>query len=475
MHDLLVSKNGIALPKSHGLRLSIERYKTRLSAEFTRARIQAKAASLDQWKALLGAEEEDAVHDGPPKRPRWVRINSSLTGVKPADVLKEYKSITLSEVMQARPNPACFAYDTNIENLVAFPSGTDLTSTRLYESGQIILQDKASCFPATLLDPTADDGDIIDACAAPGNKTTHLAALLAQSHASRRQKPDQTIYAVERDKGRAITLQKMVNKARANHNGLVQCLPNQDFLRLDPTEERFSKVGAILLDPSCSGSGIVGRDDDTARDPPLILPERKSKASQAKSKTNKQRRSKSAETPAQAAPKDAEDQTEVEDEVDEPPVEARDLEDRLKKLSNFQTSMILQAMKFPRARKIVYSTCSVHVTENESVVGRVLKSKQAVDGGWTVLRREDQVEGLRQWHQRGDIDAVRQLLVANSEGKSLQQSLSAEELGDACIRCSKGTMDGTMGFFTVGFVRAAEELHSYFSHEDEEWEGFSDE
>lgn len=35
----------------------------------------------------------------------------------------------------------------------------------------------------------------------------------------------------------------------------------QDFLEVDPLDRRYSGVTAILLDPSCSGSGIVSTPD----------------------------------------------------------------------------------------------------------------------------------------------------------------------------------------------------------------------
>lgn len=47
------------------------------------------------------------------------------------------------------------------------------------QSGKIILQDKASCFPAIALSPPdEEDVQVIDATAAPGNKTTLLSALM---------------------------------------------------------------------------------------------------------------------------------------------------------------------------------------------------------------------------------------------------------------------------------------------------------
>jgi putative methyltransferase len=58
--------------------------------------------------------------------------------------------------------------------------------SKLVSSGKIVLQDKSSCFSALALvhgsESTSTDqanaGDIIDATAAPGNKTLHLAALV---------------------------------------------------------------------------------------------------------------------------------------------------------------------------------------------------------------------------------------------------------------------------------------------------------
>jgi len=122
--------------------------------------------------------------------------------------------------------------------------------------GELIIQDKASCFPAYLLDPKPEDESVIDACAAPGNKTTHLAALLSASYPSStsvtvtKQRPNtrhQQIIAFERDQERSKILQKMVTLAKADKLATIRS--GQDFLQQDPKE--FRHVGALLLDPSC--------------------------------------------------------------------------------------------------------------------------------------------------------------------------------------------------------------------------------
>ena len=72
-----------------------------------------------------------------------------------------------------------FARDPHIADLLLFPPDTQFVDDPFYREGKIILQDKASCFPAFILAPPAEKNTVtIDATAAPGNKTSHLAALM---------------------------------------------------------------------------------------------------------------------------------------------------------------------------------------------------------------------------------------------------------------------------------------------------------
>jgi hypothetical protein len=72
-----------------------------------------------------------------------------------------------------------FARDDHIPELLLFSPQAQFHDDISYKTGKVILQDKASCFPAFVLDPPAsEDSVVIDATAAPGNKTSHLSALM---------------------------------------------------------------------------------------------------------------------------------------------------------------------------------------------------------------------------------------------------------------------------------------------------------
>lgn len=46
--------------------------------------------------------------------------------------------------------------------------------------------------------------------------------------------------------------------------------------------------------------------------------------------------------------------------------------ERIQKLQYYQTKLLRHAMKFPSAKRIVYSTCSINPEENEDVVAEAL-------------------------------------------------------------------------------------------------------
>jgi len=255
----------------------------------------------------------------------------------------------------------------------------------------------------------------------------------------------------------------------ADGDKMIDVRASQDFLMLDPKDKNFQDVTALLLDPSCSGSGIVGRDANAASlSVVLTLPSLPSAAANPPSKTSliKKRKRQDPENPGsrperpEKTPKIATDTTEENplSAPADPSISAAEAEEalqkRLKNLSLFQLKLLKHAMSFPAATRITYSTCSVHATENESVVLRALCSEVAKRQGWKVMRRSEQVEGLREWERRGDLQSTQELLQGLTEKGELEDvEIDAEEVAEACIRCAKGTDEGTMGFFVCGFIR----------------------
>lgn len=368
--------------------------------------------------------------------PRWVRVNALRTSVEEQvkTTFAQYKALESIEDLLAKgmmvENTKFMHIDKHVPDLLAFSPTEDLTKTAAYRNGLIILQDKASCFPAYLLGPPTKGMDCIDACAAPGNKTTHMAAIIQSMEPKRKF----TIYACERDKHRAKTLQSMVTVAGANSS--VRVKAGQDFLELDPTNPTWNNVSSILLDPSCSGSGIVGRDDELT----VTLPRSGDVA--AATSTKKRKRKTSVVPAAEISTQEKADVV-----VEETPT---DSSTRLDALTHFQLKLLLHAFQFSNATRITYSTCSIHDQENEHVAMKALLSSVAMNRGWRILPRDQQVSGMAAWNIRGHQSACKE--ISQSHG-GLHGAFSAGDVADACMRCEKGTKEGTQGFFVAAFAR----------------------
>lgn len=471
-HDLLLSKKGIALPAKHGLSATVTRHKARLSAELTKTRLRKGFATIDALRVHVN-EAASSEEDGSQKyaHPRWIRINTLRS------TLEEQLSTTFAELERVssvkgvsnRISKAIYV-DEHIPNLVAVSPSVNFTSSKPYREGKLIFQDKASCFPAYLLNPASDDGDIIDACAAPGNKTTHLAAIL-RSH----QGEGARVIACEKDAFRSKTLQKMTKLA--DSEGIIKVKPEQNFLKLSPTSEEFSNVTGLVLDPSCSGSGIVGRDEGG-----IVVHLPNTNYVEPPSKNSRKRKRNDKESKEKPAPESDGTEDVQEEEPEQAPEDSLELAKRLIALSDFQLRLLEHAMSFSSARRITYSTCSIHGEENEGVVVRALLSDIAREAGWRVMKREEQVDGMKRWHRRGDLSAVEAAL---QPMKKSAGQLDNQEVADACIRCDKSTEDSTMGFFVAGFVRDESierpvapvqnhEPENDDREDEDEWGGFSD-
>jgi 16S rRNA (cytosine967-C5)-methyltransferase len=120
----------------------------------------------------------------------------------------------------------------------------DAHGHELWRAGAYATQSRAAMLVARTLDPQPGER-VLDLCAAPGGKTTHLSALM---------RADGPIVAVERHAGRAQALQRTAERMRAA-NIAVQVGDAARFA----SAEKFDRV---LVDPPCSGLGTLQSHPD---------------------------------------------------------------------------------------------------------------------------------------------------------------------------------------------------------------------
>ncbi|GAB9462828.1 hypothetical protein Gpo141_00000311 [Globisporangium polare] len=369
LYDLLFGREKIQ--GGGHLKKELMQYHNAFKAALVRMKIKAKVSTNE---GLL--PEENRKRDL--ELPRYVRINAlTITPEETQAFIDEYKA----------------ERDAHVKDLLVLPHGTELHENALATAGKLVLQDKASCFPAYILhgehtDAPGFEGDVIDACAAPGNKTCHVAMLLHQQPEKYKKSK---VFAFDRSPKRLELLKRRMKIVGAE--GIVDpCL--QSFLEIDVHEAKYANVRSILLDPSCSGSGMTNRLDhllDIA-----------------------------------SGHDEALNENDVED------VEG-EMTARVQSLADFQLEALLKAFSFPQVQRITYSTCSIFQKENEEVVLAALTSKQnQADPRPFVLK-----PCLQTWPRRG----------MEIEG------LTAEE-AKALVRAN-GLEDSTNGFFVAYFERSS--------------------
>ncbi|MHA1931276.1 MAG: RsmB/NOP family class I SAM-dependent RNA methyltransferase [Promethearchaeota archaeon] len=119
----------------------------------------------------------------------------------------------------------------------------NLGSTHEFLQGYYYLQNIASMLPALILDPEPTD-IVIDMCAAPGSKATHLAQLM---------KNEGNLVLIEKSRKRIPALE--VNLRRIG-------VTNSIVLNFDAINILNLKIKAdkILLDVPCTGEGLIRQD-----------------------------------------------------------------------------------------------------------------------------------------------------------------------------------------------------------------------
>lgn len=215
---------------------------------------------------------------------------------------------TTSEEVQKKLQQSNIKYKINELNnnaiIIENAKEKDIQELEIYENGEIYLQSLSSMLPPIVLEPKEFE-DILDMAAAPGGKTTQIAAITNNNA---------NITACELNAIRAERLKYNIEKQGATSVYVMQ----KDSRTIDD----FFSFDRILLDAPCSGSGTLNVNDENAFKyftPKLI--EKSIKA---------------------------------------------------------QCALLKKALTILKpGKEMVYSTCSILVSENEDVVNKILKEVNA--------------------------------------------------------------------------------------------------
>ena len=184
-----------------------------------------RKAYPEQWQAIMAANNQIA-----PKTLRVNQIEQNRT-----DFLEKLSA----EALQASEHPIA-------PQGIRLESSTDITQLPGYEEGWFSVQDAAAQQAANILQPQASES-ILDACAAPGGKTTHLLELSNNQAA---------VLALEVEPSRIERLAENLYRLNleAEYREGDASAPD-DWWDGKP----FDK---ILLDAPCSATGIIRRHPD---------------------------------------------------------------------------------------------------------------------------------------------------------------------------------------------------------------------
>lgn len=162
-----------------------------------------------------------------------LRVNTLKTNANNIKSILKNSNIEYSEV-QWSPDALIIenANEKQIEEL------------EIYKNGEIYLQSLSSMLPPMIMRPEKSE-DILDMCAAPGGKTTQIAAITDNKA---------NITACEMNTIRAERLKYNIEKQGANSVYVMQ----KDSRTIDD----FFSFDRILLDAPCSGSGTLNINDE---------------------------------------------------------------------------------------------------------------------------------------------------------------------------------------------------------------------
>lgn len=184
--------------------------------------------SYPNWREIVDANNQ--------KPPMWLRVNTQKNS------LETYRTLLAAQQMETQvtfhPQALGLTQPTAVQHLP------------LFAEGGVTVQDLYAQWAALLLQPQNHEV-ILDACAAPGGKTTHILELAPQAN----------VIALDVEENRLQRVKE--NLARMQQQATIVCgdatNPQAWLDKLGKSAVRFDR---ILLDAPCSATGVIRRHPD---------------------------------------------------------------------------------------------------------------------------------------------------------------------------------------------------------------------
>jgi len=193
---------------------------------------------IERWLEMLGDEEEvlrllEANNTEPPL---CIRVNTlKIEPEELAERLEERYGVTVK--------PGRF-----LEEILRIPEGLPIAVMDEWDEGLFVVQDEAAALASAVLNPRPGEV-VVDLCAAPGGKTTHMAQLMGC---------EGRIIAIDVDETRMDRLVEIADRL-----GVLDCIETHLMDGREAPEELGEEFAdAVLVDPPCSADGTIRKNPE---------------------------------------------------------------------------------------------------------------------------------------------------------------------------------------------------------------------
>ena len=186
---------------------------------------------VKRWVHRFGAEETQKLLVANNERPHLtLRINKLKT--EPATFLRQLEAHQIA-----------YQGSDHIDYFVKVKSFPRIGQNEMFRSGIFTIQDESAALPCLLLGARPGER-VLDLCAAPGGKTTHIAEIM-------------------KNQGEVIALDKYEVKLGFIRSACERLgLKNVTTIVGDATTYEHAPVDRVLLDAPCSGLGVLTKKPD---------------------------------------------------------------------------------------------------------------------------------------------------------------------------------------------------------------------